>query len=73
MWNGFRKTETKRFEGAIRHIKESLEEDTHDFWSALFCSGITFTEDVKRFYKYVSMVGLLDYAEIIRKSHPDWE
>ena len=61
----FRKYEIRRFEGAINHIRESLKDDTHDFWSALFCSGLTFTEDINRFTHYASQVGALDISEII--------
>lgn len=68
----FRKGEIGRFNGAINHIRESLQEDTHDFWSALFCSGLTFTEDIKRFTHYASQVGALDISEVILEKHPEW-
>ena len=68
----YRKAEIQRFEGAINHIRESLADDTHDFWSALFCSGLTFQEDIKRFCGYASQVGVLDISEVILEKHPEW-
>jgi len=68
----FRKSEIERFNGAIRHIRESLEDDTHDFWSALFCSGLTFTEDIERFCNYASQMGAFDISEVILEKHPEF-
>lgn len=50
----FSKKETTRFDGAIRHIEESLKDNTHDFHSALYCSGITYTDDIQRFNEYTN-------------------
>lgn len=68
----FRKNEIRKFDSAINHIRESLAEDTHDFWSALFCSGLTFQEDIKRFCHYASQIGALDISEVILEKHKDW-
>ena len=68
----FYKNEIRSFEEAIRHIRNSLRDDTHDFWSALYCSGFIFVEDIKRFTHYASQVGALDISEKILEKHPEW-
>jgi hypothetical protein len=69
----FYKNEIRKIDWAIQHIRESLGDDTHDFWSALFCSGFTFSNDIKRFYKYASQIGATDISEEILKKHPEYK
>ena len=48
----FTKPQIKKYDSVLKHIDESLEDDTHDFWSAVFCGGITFEEEIERFADY---------------------
>jgi hypothetical protein len=68
----FRKDEIVKYNCAINHIRESLTEDTHDFWSALYCSGLTFKSDIERFTNYASQAGALDISEVIIKRFPEF-
>lgn len=77
----FRKSEIARMNGAVRHIQESLKDGTHDFWSALYCAGFTFIEDIKRFCNYTSQIDARtnedspyapSISETILEKYPEW-
>ena len=62
----FRKNEIRRYNFSIHCIREELASGRHII-ACLGSAGITFNDDVERFYKYALQIKALDISEEIIK------
>ncbi len=68
----FRKNEIKYYDILIEHIRDEVISG-RDFWASLFSGGLTFTDDIEKFYKYALAVGAYDISNEIIKKHLEWK
>lgn len=67
----FRKKQIKKYNWTIDYIREEMD-DGKNFWAVLGSAGLTFQDDIRRFYDYALQVEALDISELIEKYYPEW-
>lgn len=63
----YSKAETKKYACAINHIRDkSHGDDSGGALAAMYCSGLTFTDEIDRFLRYCEVTEARDVIEAVR-------